>query len=194
MKTFHPNYIKDFTHRGEMGLSWTGNPLVLVIEDNEDTRLLLRTILEMRGIRVVEALDGEAGVKTAEAVHPDLILMDLALPRLDGLAATRLIREHETLRQVPIVMTSGDVYPQSREAAFAAGCCDYLVKPIDFEQLDRFLHKYLPLKSGSRVLHDESPADRASHEQEESDPVSVIRPESTNRKPDRNLQGGLSEK
>lgn len=158
MKTFLHTYVKGFPHRGEMGFSSSVTPLVLVIEDHEDTRLLLRTILEMRGIRVVEALNGAAGVKTAEEVHPDLILMDMTLPVLDGLAAVRLIREHKTLRQVPVVITSGDAYPQSRDTAFAAGCSDYLVKPIDFEQLDRILLKYLPLKSVSPIAVDEHPS------------------------------------
>ncbi|MDT4953134.1 MAG: hypothetical protein QOJ02_1272 [Acidobacteriota bacterium] len=120
-----------------------GNPLVLIVEDHEDTRFMLRTILELRGMRVVEAVDGEAGVRAAEKIRPDLILMDGTLPRLDGLDATRLIRESETLHGVPVVILSGHVAPKSQEAAFAAGCSDYLVKPLDFDQLDRILHKHL---------------------------------------------------
>jgi CheY-like chemotaxis protein len=106
---------------------------------------MLRTILEMRGLRVVEAEDGEAGVRAAESIRPNLILMDGSLPRLDGLAATRLIRERETSRRVPIVILSGHAAPHSQDAAFAAGCTDYLVKPLDFERLDRLLQKHLPL-------------------------------------------------
>jgi two-component system, cell cycle response regulator DivK len=104
---------------------------------------MLRTLLEMRGLCVVEAEDGEAGVRAAEEVQPDLILMDGSLPHLDGFAATRLIRERETLCRVPVVILSGHAEPQSQEAAFAAGCNDYLVKPLDFEQLDRVLQKCL---------------------------------------------------
>ncbi|CAN5776541.1 response regulator [soil metagenome] len=123
------------------------NPLILVVEDDEDTRLLLRTLLEMRGMRVVEELDGKSGLRAAEEIHPDLILMDLTLPTLDGLAATRLIRERATLRHVPVVITSGHADPRAKEAAFAAGCSYYLVKPVDFDQLDCILLKYLTSKS-----------------------------------------------
>jgi len=104
---------------------------------------MLRTLLEMRGMRVVEAEDGEAGVRAAEEIHPDLILMDGSLPHLDGLAATRLIREREALQCVPVVILSGHCAPNSQEDAFAAGCSDYLVKPLDFEQLDRVLQNRL---------------------------------------------------
>ncbi|MGI9166988.1 MAG: response regulator [Pyrinomonadaceae bacterium] len=141
--------MKTFLHtegKNSSNLCSSVNPLILVIEDNEDTRLMLRTLLEMRGMRVVEASEGEAGVSAAEEIHPDLILMDLTLPTLDGLGATRLIRERETLRRVPVVITSGDAYPKAREAAFAAGCSDYLVKPFEFEELDCILLKYLNLK------------------------------------------------
>src|SRR5215216_6512274 len=78
-------------------------PLVLVVEDHDDTRLLLVYLLEMKDCRVIVAVDGEAAVRVAEHERPDLILMDASLPRLDGLAATRRIRETPALRDVPIV-------------------------------------------------------------------------------------------
>ena len=151
MKRFLHNYGKGSTDGGGAGFSTSVNPLILIVDDHEDTRLMLRILLEMRGMRVVEALDGEAGVSAAEEIHPDLILMDLTLPTLDGLAAMRLIRERETLHQVPVVITSGHAHPKSQEAAFAAGCSDYLVKPFDFDQLDCILLKYLTLKTVSAV-------------------------------------------
>lgn len=123
--------------------SASSSPLILIVEDHEDTRLMLRTFLEIRGMRVVEAEDGEAGVREAEEIHPDLILMDGSLPRLDGLAATRLIRERETLRRVPVIMLSGHAAPTSQEAALAAGCSDYLEKPFKLVQLDHILQKHL---------------------------------------------------
>ena len=96
---------------------------------------------------VVEAEDGEAGVRAAEEFQPDLILMDGTLPRLDGLDATRLIRKREMLRRVPVVIISGHAAPKSQEEAFSAGCSDYLVKPIDFDQLDRILQMRLTERS-----------------------------------------------
>lgn len=118
-------------------------PLVLIVEDHDDTRFMLRTVLEMRGIRVAEAGDGEEGVRAAEELRPDLVLMDGSLPRMDGLAATRRIREREDGNRVPLVMISGHAAPTSQAAAFAAGCDDYLVKPIDFDSLERVLERYL---------------------------------------------------
>jgi two-component system cell cycle response regulator DivK len=126
-------------------------PLVLVVEDHEDTRFLLRVLLERRGVRVIEAGDGEAGVRAAEELHPDLILMDWSLPRVDGMAAMRLIRERDPSHHTPIVFLSGHVAPASQKAAREAGCAEYLIKPLDFDQLDRVLRKYLLLRltSGS---------------------------------------------
>jgi CheY-like chemotaxis protein len=94
-------------------------------------------------MRVVEAEDGEAGVRAAEELRPDLILMDWSLPRMDGLAATRLIHERDSLRRIPVVFLSGHVAPASQKVAREAGCCDYLIKPLDFDQLARVLRKHL---------------------------------------------------
>lgn len=118
-------------------------PLVLVVEDHDDTRFMLRTILEMRGMRVAEARDGEEGVRAAEEFRPDLILMDGSLPLMDGLAAARRIRERADGHRVPLVFVSGHAALASQAAAFAAGCDDYLVKPIDFDSLDRVLKRHL---------------------------------------------------
>lgn len=118
-------------------------PLVLVVEDHDDTRFMLRTILEMRGLRVAEARDGEEGVRAAEELRPDLVLMDGSLPLMDGLAAARRIREREDGHRVPLVFVSGHAAPASQAEAFAAGCDDYLVKPVDFDSLDRVLKRHL---------------------------------------------------
>jgi CheY-like chemotaxis protein len=94
-------------------------------------------------MRVAEANDGPTGVQVAEETCPDLILMDWTLPHLDGLAAMRLIHERSSLRDVPIVMISGHAAPASKELAFAAGCCDYLVKPFGFEEMEKLIRKHL---------------------------------------------------
>ena len=119
------------------------NMRVLVVEDHEDTRFLLKTLLEMRGIKVLEAEDGRAGIDAAERERPDMIFMDGSLPQLDGLAATRRIREIEDLRQVPIVYLSGHVAPDFQTTALDAGCTEYLTKPIDFDQFNSVLKKHL---------------------------------------------------
>lgn len=122
-------------------------PLVLVVEDHHDTRFLLNYVLEMRGCRVALAEDGEAAVLVAEGTRPDLILMDAGLPRLDGLTATRRIRELAALHDVPIVFLSGHAQPSFRAAALETGGDDYLVKPFELAQLERVLERHLGKKA-----------------------------------------------
>ena len=117
-------------------------PLVLVADDDEDTRLLFRTVLEVRGYSVIEAADGEETVRTAESARPDLILMDGSLPRLSGVDATRRIRESDHIGHVPIVFISGHTGTNFLALARKAGCDEYLVKPFDLAQLEYVLEKY----------------------------------------------------
>jgi CheY-like chemotaxis protein len=122
-------------------------PLALVVEDDKDTRFLLNFLLEMRGWRVLEAGDGEEAVALAESAHPELILMDGNLPRLDGVGATRRMRELSTLSAVPIFFLSGNAEPAFREVAFEAGCDAYLVKPFTIDQLDIVLARHVLKKT-----------------------------------------------
>jgi CheY-like chemotaxis protein len=119
-----------------------GLPLVLVADDHEDTRLLYRTVLELRGYGVIEAADGEESVCTAESVRPDLILMDGSLPRLDGVDAARQIRRSRHIGHVPIVFISGHAGAAFMALAREAGCDEYFVKPFDLSQLEEVLEKY----------------------------------------------------
>lgn len=120
---------------------------VLVVEDHEDTRFMLRTMLEIRGgIKVVEAEDGEMAIALAESMSPDLILIDANLPLLDGLTATRRIRELVPVRDVPIVFISGHVLPDFESKALAAGCTNYLVKPFTLSDLNLLLERHLSRK------------------------------------------------
>lgn len=117
----------------------TGRPKVLIVEDHDDTREMLRLILEMKGCLVTDACDGLQGVELARREQPDLILMDGSLPLLDGLAATRRIREDALLREVFIIALNGWGTPSYHAAALAAGCNDSMVKPIDFDRLESYL-------------------------------------------------------
>jgi two-component system cell cycle response regulator DivK len=114
---------------------------IMVVEDYEDTRLMLKQALEIKGYRVLEAVNGREAVEIAGREHPDLILMDLDLPILDGIAATQRIRKQS---DVPIIAVTA--YPMSftRVKAFSEGCNEYMAKPIDFEQMDNLLSRYLP--------------------------------------------------
>jgi CheY-like chemotaxis protein len=116
-------------------------PTVLVVEDFEDNRFMMRRLLEMSGYRVVEAVNGNQAVERAASESPDIILMDLSLPQLDGLAATRRIRSQEGLRKVPIVAVSAHDSADFHAEALAAGCNEYVTKPIDFDQLVQLLDR-----------------------------------------------------
>ena len=116
-------------------------PIVLVVEDFEDNRFMMRRLLEMSGYRVVEAVNGNQAVESAASENPDIILMDLSLPQLDGLAATRRIRSREGLRKVPIVAVSAHDSADFHAEALAAGCNEYVTKPIDFDQLVQLLDR-----------------------------------------------------
>jgi CheY-like chemotaxis protein len=111
----------------------------LLVEDFEDSRFMMRRLLEMAGYDVVEATDGEQAVELALQAQPALILMDLSLPKLDGLAATREIRRHRELAKTPIIAISAHDSPDSKSEALAAGCNEYVTKPIDFDQFDKLL-------------------------------------------------------
>ena len=117
---------------------------ILVVDDFADARLTLKHLLEARAYRVLEATNGEEAVELVQRRCPDLILMDLNMPKMDGLEAAKKIRlSNETCQHVPIIaITAYDTYGM-KEAALEAGCDDYIVRPLDFEQLDRVLSRYI---------------------------------------------------
>lgn len=120
---------------------------VLVVEDEPDIRTMLRTFLRREGCKVVEAADGEQGVSAARRERPDLILMDLQLPHLDGIAAARLIRETEGLADVPIIAMSA--YGEKamnfilETGELGEDYTEYITKPINMEELKDLLERFL---------------------------------------------------
>jgi len=114
-----------------MSTATNGPRTILVVDDFDDTRLLLRTWLERRGFRVVEAENGIQAINQAETESPDLIIMDMQMPQLDGLAATRRIRKLKAMNSVPIVAVSAYGADQFREQALAAGCNEYVSTPFE---------------------------------------------------------------
>lgn len=117
---------------------------VMVVEDYDDTRTMLRYILERRGFRVVEASNGREAVERAAIERPDLILMDLDLPILDGIEATNRIRGMDALRGVPIVAVTAYPMSYTRVRAFAQGCDGYVEKPLDPADVEEVLRRHLP--------------------------------------------------
>ena len=116
---------------------------ILVVDDFDDTRLLLRTWLERRGFRVIEAENGIEAVDTAKRESPDLIIMDMEMPQLDGLSATRRIREQEQMSEVPIVAVSAYGADQFRELALDAGCDEYVSTPFEPVALERIIRSLM---------------------------------------------------
>ena len=117
---------------------------LLLVEDSEDNRFMMRRLLEMEGYRVVEARNGEEAVKVAKDEKPALILMDLSLPIIDGLAATKLIRRMPEFKDVPIIAVSAHDIADFQEEALTAGCNRYITKPIDFGELENLISELLP--------------------------------------------------
>ena len=109
---------------------------VLLVEDTEDNRLMMKRLLEMSGFRVVEALNGKEAIRLASEVRPQIILMDLSLPFVDGISATRQIRELPGLSTVPIVVVSAHDTADFHSLARAAGCNAYVTKPIHYPELE----------------------------------------------------------
>jgi|SRR5262244_1217454 len=122
-----------------------GIPTVLVVDDNEDTRTMLQTLLTHKGYRVIEAADGEQAIAITSQENPGLVLLDLGLPRMNGLSVIRRLRNELRLLDVPVVVITG--YDKHFSTAVAAGCDDYLLKPIDFARLDEILEYYVPTRT-----------------------------------------------
>lgn len=118
-------------------------PVILVVDDFDDTRLLLRTWLERKGFEVIEAENGNEAVSQAETKRPNLIIMDLEMPELDGLAATRKIRAVKELEKVPVLAVSAYGAEQFRDDALAAGCDEYVSTPFEPEALEKLIRSFV---------------------------------------------------
>ena len=128
-----------------------GGPLVMLVEDFRDTREMMRRMLELQGCRVVEASNGQEAIELSQRGGLDLVLMDLNMPVLDGFNATLRIREYERTRDVPVVAVTAYDSAESRAAAGAVGCCDYVVKPLDVDNLSTLLKRLLPSRAAAQV-------------------------------------------
>jgi two-component system, cell cycle response regulator DivK len=105
--------------------------LILLVEDNEDNQTVYRTILEHFGYRVIEAMDGETGVRLARERSPDLILMDVSIPLIDGWEATRILKGDEQTKRIPIIALTAHALASDRARAREVGCDGYLAKPVE---------------------------------------------------------------
>lgn len=123
-----------------------GNKSILYVEDNFHNKRLVRKILTARGYTVLEAEDGQSGVEMAIAELPDLILMDINIPGLDGIEATRLIKADDKTSKIPVIALTANAMRGDRERFLAAGCDNYLPKPISTSDLLSVIASYLESK------------------------------------------------
>jgi len=117
--------------------------LILVVEDQEDNRRIMRDLLTSVGYKVIEAVTGEEGVAAAESHRPDLILMDIQLPGLDGYEATRQIKANPDLQHIPIIVVTSYALSGDDVKAYEAGCNDYVSKPFSPRELLAKIREYL---------------------------------------------------
>src|SRR5579872_5676717 len=121
-------------------------PKILVVEDNEVSRDMLRKRLERRGYSVVIARDGEQGYSLAGSESPDLILMDISLPAMDGWEVTQLLKANDATRHIPIIALTAHALVSDRAKAFEIGCDDYDTKPVELARLSEKIENLLVVR------------------------------------------------
>ena len=129
-------------------------PKILLVEDNEMNRDMLSRRLQRKGYQVVLALDGQSGVEMTQTQAPDLVLMDMSLPVLDGWEATRRLKADTATRHIPVIALTAHAMSSDREKAIEAGCDDYDTKPVE---LTRLLAKIEALLRGRKMASAEEP-------------------------------------
>jgi CheY-like chemotaxis protein len=118
-------------------------PKILLVEDDEANRDMLSRRLQSKGYCVVTALDGKEGYSLARSESPDLILMDISLPTMDGWEVTRLLKAGQATRHIPIIVLTAHSLVTDREKAYEAGCDEYETKPIEFARLSKKIESLL---------------------------------------------------
>lgn len=118
-------------------------PVVLYIEDNQDNRKLVDRVLRAAGFTVVGVEDGIAGLKVVDSLQPDIILVDIQLPEIDGYTVTRKLRKKPKLSNVPIIALTANVLKEDQEKSLAAGCNGFIHKPIDIDLLPQQVHSFI---------------------------------------------------
>ena len=118
--------------------------VILIVEDEPRKLKLVRDLVRVFGFTTIEATDGQQGVELAKAQKPDLILMDIQMPVMDGLEATRILKADATTKNIPVLALTSDAMKGDKERILQAGCDGYLTKPIDIQELLKKVAEYLP--------------------------------------------------
>ncbi|HUV59218.1 MAG TPA: response regulator [Desulfatiglandales bacterium] len=125
------------------GIQKGSSQKILVVEDNQDNRELVVKVLKIKGYHVIEAVDGEEAIEKTRAENPDLILMDLFIPKIDGYEVTRRLKRDIDLKSIPIIALTAHAMKGDMEVALAAGCDGYIPKPIDVHELPKQIEHFL---------------------------------------------------
>ena len=126
-----------------MGYPASRGQTLLLVEDNEDNRTIYCTVLRHHGYEVIEAQDGVRAVELARSEHPDLILMDISIPKLDGWEATTRLKADETTRNIPIIALTAHALEEDRQKATQVGCDGYLAKPVEPRRVVQEVEKFV---------------------------------------------------
>jgi len=118
------------------------NRSILVIEDNDLNMKLVRSLLKIDDYRIIEAKDAESGIQLAHVHHPDLILMDIQLPGMDGLSATKAIKADDASKDIPVVALTSYAMQGDKKKALDAGCVGYISKPLDTRSFLKFIREF----------------------------------------------------
>ena len=116
---------------------------ILIVEDNQDNRELVVKVLKINGYHVIEAVDGEEAIEKVRAEKPDLILMDLFIPKIDGYEVTKRLKDDKDLEHIPVIALTAQAMKGDMELALAAGCDGYMPKPIDVRELPKQIKRFL---------------------------------------------------
>jgi len=125
------------------GIQKGSSQKILVVEDNQDNRELVVKVLKINGYHVIEAVDGQEAIEKTRAENPDLILMDLFIPKIDGYEVARRLKRDIDLKSIPIIALTAHAMKGDMEVALAAGCDGYIPKPIDVRELPKQIEHFL---------------------------------------------------
>ena len=125
------------------GIQKDSSKKILVVEDNQDNRELVVKVLKINGYHVIEAIDGQEAIEKTRAENPNLILMDLFIPKIDGYEVTRRLKRDKDLKGIPIIALTAHAMKGDMEVALAAGCDGYIPKPIDVRELPKQIERFL---------------------------------------------------
>ncbi len=143
LSSYNLTSFETVTAMDNKGIQKGSSQKILVVEDNQDNRELVVKVLKINGYQVIEAVDGEEALEKTKTEKPDLILMDLFIPKIDGYEVTRRLKRDRDLRSIPVIALTAHAMKGDMEVALAAGCDGYIPKPIDVRELPKQIEYFL---------------------------------------------------